>query len=41
VPYQRDLFSTLNSIKPEDLKIEVERASGKDVELKVSIRVAG
>ena len=41
VPYQKDLFSTLNSIKPENLKIEVERAGGADVELKVSIRVAG
>ncbi len=41
LPYQRDLFSTLNSIKPGDLKIEVERASATDVALKVSIRVAG
>ncbi len=41
VPYQRDLFSTLDSIKPENLKIEVERASATDVELKVSIRIAG
>jgi hypothetical protein len=41
VPYQTDLFSTLSSIKPENLKIEVERASATDVELKVSIRVAG
>ena len=41
VPYQRDLFSTLSSIKPENLKIEAERASAIDVELKVSIRVAG
>ena len=41
VPYQPSLFSTLSSIKPEDLKIEVERAGGTDVELKVSIRVAG
>lgn len=41
VPYQRDLYSTLNSIKPENLRIEVERASATDVELKVSIRVAG
>jgi hypothetical protein len=41
VPYQRDLYSTLDSIKPENLKIEVERAGATDVELKVSIRVAG
>jgi hypothetical protein len=41
VPYQKDLFSTLSSIKPENLRIEVERASATDVELKVSIRVAG
>lgn len=42
VPYQGDLFSNLSSIKPEDLKIEVERASATgDVELKVSIRIAG
>lgn len=41
VPYQRDLYSTLDSIKPEDLKIKVERANATDVELKVSIRVAG
>jgi hypothetical protein len=41
VPYQRDLFSTLSSIKPENLKIETERAGATDVELKVSIRVAG
>jgi hypothetical protein len=41
VPYQIDLFSTLSSIKPEDLRIKVERASATDVELKVSIRVAG
>ncbi len=40
-PYQRDLFSTLDSIKPENLKIEVERAGATDVEMKVSIRVAG
>jgi len=41
VPYQRDLYSNLSLIKPEDLKIEVERASATDVELKVSIRIAG
>jgi transcriptional regulator with XRE-family HTH domain len=41
VPYQRDLFSNLSSIKPEDLKIRVERASATDVELRVSIRIAG
>ena len=41
VPYQRDLFSTLSSIKPENLKIEVGRASATDVVLKVSIRVDG
>jgi hypothetical protein len=41
VSYQRDLFSDLRSIKPEDLRIEVERASATDVELKVSIRIAG
>ena len=41
VPYQRDLYSTLDSIKPEDLKIKVVRANATDVELKVSIRVAG
>jgi hypothetical protein len=41
VHYQRDLFSTLSSIKPENLKIDVERASATVVELKVSIKVAG
>ena len=41
VPYQRDLFSTLSSIPPENLKIEAQRASATDVELKVLIRVAG
>jgi len=41
VHYQRDLFSTLSSITPENLKIEAERASATDVELKVLIRVAG
>jgi hypothetical protein len=41
VPYQPNLFSTFSSIKPEDLKIEIERTSATDVELKVSIRVAG
>jgi hypothetical protein len=41
VPRQGDLYSNLSSIKPEDLKIEVGRASATDVELKVSIRIAG
>jgi len=41
VAYQKDLFSTLSSIKPENLKIEVEKATGTDVELKLTIRVAG
>jgi hypothetical protein len=41
VHYQRDLFSTLSSITAENLKIEAERASATDVELKVLIRVAG
>lgn len=41
VPYQRDLFSTLSSIKPESMKIEAKRVSTTDVELRVSIRVAG
>lgn len=41
VPYQQDLFSSLRSIKPENLKIEVERAGKTELELKVLIRVAG
>lgn len=41
VPRQGDLFSNLRSIKQEDLKIEVQRASATDVELKVFIRIAG
>lgn len=41
VAYQRDLFSTLDSIGRENLKIEAERMSATDVELKLSIRVAG
>jgi hypothetical protein len=41
VPYQRDLFSALSSIKSRNLKIEVERSNGTDVELRVSIRVVG
>ncbi|HEV2485626.1 MAG TPA: hypothetical protein VGT08_08850 [Terracidiphilus sp.] len=41
VPYQRDLFTALSSIKSRNLKIEVERANGTDVELRVSIRVVG
>jgi hypothetical protein len=41
VPYQRDLFSTLSSIKLENMKIDAERAGATDVELKLSIRVAG
>jgi hypothetical protein len=41
VPYQRDLFSTLRSIKLDNMKIEAKRTNATDVELKVSIRIAG
>jgi hypothetical protein len=41
VPYQRDLFSALSSIPPENLRIEAQRASATDVELTILIKVAG
>jgi hypothetical protein len=41
VPLQGNLFAALSSIKREDLKIDVDRSGWSDVELKVSIKIAG
>ncbi|MGA2351238.1 MAG: helix-turn-helix transcriptional regulator [Terracidiphilus sp.] len=41
VPFQQDFFAALNSIKRENLKIEVAKSGTSDVELRVSIKIAG
>lgn len=41
VPLQGDLFAALNAVKPENLKIEVTRDGTSDLELRVSIKIAG
>jgi transcriptional regulator with XRE-family HTH domain len=39
VPLQSELFAILSAIRPEDLKIDVDKTADSRVELKVSIRI--
>lgn len=40
-PLQSELFAILTAIKRNDLKIEVDRAGETQIDLRVSIRIAG
>jgi transcriptional regulator with XRE-family HTH domain len=40
IPFQRDLFESLNSIRKENMRVEVSEESASEVELKFFIRIA-